>query len=66
VFSVSNQNICKMMFFILCYFALRPSGTTVELVIGEPIIAPEASYGLTLLGNELKSRMRGHGIAQAL
>jgi hypothetical protein len=54
------------MSFILCYFGLRPPGITVELVIGEPIIAPEASYGLTLLGNELKSRMRGHGIAQAL
>ena len=42
------------------------SGTAVELVIREPVIAPEASYGLALLGNKLKSRMRGHGIAQAL
>jgi hypothetical protein len=39
------------------------TGTAVELVIGEPVIAPEASYGLALLGNKLKSRMRGHGIA---
>jgi hypothetical protein len=38
----------------------------VELAIGEPVIAPKASYGLALLGNKLKSRMRGHGIAQAL
>jgi hypothetical protein len=33
-------------------------------VIGEAVIAPEASYGLALLGNELKSRIRGHGIAE--
>jgi hypothetical protein len=46
----------------VCYL----TRTAVELVIGEPVIAPEASYSLALLGNKLKSRMRGHGIAQAL
>jgi hypothetical protein len=41
------------------------AGTAVELVIGEAVIAPEASDSLALFGNELKSRMRGYGITQA-
>ena len=42
------------------------TGTAVELAIGEPVIAPEASDGFAFLGNKLKSRMLCYCIAQAL